>query len=120
MRISDWSSDVCSSDLGSARNLPAQGNSAGSGSDRSVDRNQNETPANNSGREAPNSQKDKSGADGDDRSARNDSNANDNGGPDRGNRDAPPEGNSEGGAQDRRPARPQRIGKGRCGEKEGK
>src|SRR3546814_20325357 len=91
MRISDWSSDVCSSDLGSARNLPAQGNSAGSGSDRSVDRNQNETPANNSGREAPNSQKDKSGADGDDRSARNDSNANDNGGADRSNRDAPPE-----------------------------
>src|SRR3546814_4833463 len=80
MRISDWSSDVCSSDLGSARNLPAQGNSAGSGSDRSVDRNQNETPANNSGREAPNSKKDKSGADGDERSARNDSNANDNGG----------------------------------------
>lgn len=95
---------------GSERNLPARGNSAGSGSDRSVDRNQNETPANNSGREAPNSQKDKSGADGEDRSARNDSNANDNGGSDRSNRDAPPEGNSDGAAKAGAPDRPEEEG----------
>lgn len=95
---------------GSARNLPARGNSAGSGSDRSVDRNQNETPANNSGRDAPNSQKDRSGADGEDRSARNDSNANDNGGSDRSNRDAPPEGNSDGAAKAGAPDRPEEEG----------
>ena len=95
---------------GSARNLPARGNSAGSGSDRSVDRNQNEAPANNSGREAPNSQKDKSGADGEDRSARNDSNANDNGGSDRSNRDAPPEGNSDGATKAGAPDRPEEEG----------
>lgn len=95
---------------GSARNLPARGNSAGSGSDRSVDRNQNEAPANNSGREAPNSQKDKSGADGEDRSARNDSNANDNGGSDRSNRDATPEGNSDGAAKAGAPDRPEEEG----------
>ena len=95
---------------GSATNLPARGNSAGSGSDRSVDRNQNETPANNSGREAPNSQKDRSGADGEDRSARNDSNANDNGGSDRSNRDAPPEGNSDGAAKAGAPDRPEEEG----------
>lgn len=95
---------------GSARNLPARGNSAGSGSDRSVDRNQNEAPANNSGREAPNSQKDKSGADGEDRSASNDSNANDNGGSDRSNRDVPPEGNSDGAAKAGAPDRPEEEG----------
>ncbi|UNK79206.1 hypothetical protein MNQ96_16945 [Sphingopyxis granuli] len=95
---------------GSARNLPARGNSAGSGSDRSVGRNQNEAPANNSGREAPNSQKDKSGADGEDRSARNDSNSNDNGGSDRSNRDAPPEGNSDGAAKAGAPDRPEEEG----------
>jgi hypothetical protein len=75
-----------------------------------VDRNQNETPANNSGREAPNSQKDRSGADGEDRSARNDSNANDNGGSDRSNRDAPPEGNSDGAAKTGAPDRPEEEG----------
>lgn len=95
---------------GSARNLPARGNSGGSGSDRSVDRNQNEAPANNSGREAPNSQKDKSGADSEDRSASNDSNANDNGGSDRSNRDAPPEGNSDGAAKAGAPDRPEEEG----------
>jgi len=95
---------------GSARNLPARGNSAGSGSDRSVDRNRNEAPANNSGRDAPNSQKDKSGADGEDRSARNDSNANENGGSDRSNRDAPPEGNSDGAAKAGAPDRPEEEG----------
>lgn len=92
-----------------AVNLPARGNSAGSGSARSHERNGNEARANNSGREAPNSQKDKSGADGEDRSARNDSNANQNGGSRGRNSDAR-EGNSQDAAKAGAPDRPEDEG----------